>query len=41
VLQARTSRILFRMKPLITYSMKQSSSWKAKWFSASQEIPGI
>jgi hypothetical protein len=24
---------------LITYSMQQSLSWEANWFSASQEIP--
>jgi hypothetical protein len=26
---------------LLTYSMKQSPSWKANWFAASQEIPRV
>ena len=26
---------------LFTYSMQQSPSWEANWFSASQEIPCI
>jgi len=35
------TKILFRNTYLLTYSMEQSPSWEANWFSASQEIPPI
>jgi hypothetical protein len=36
-LQYILSLLLF----VVTYSMEQSLSWEANWFSASQEIPHI
>ena len=33
--------LLTLLNYLLTYSMQQSTSWEANWFSASQEIPRI
>jgi len=33
--------IVLSCPAILTYSMEQSPSWEANWFSASQEIPSI
>ena len=36
-----THSLIYHWHYLLTYSMQQSTSWKANWISASQEIPRI
>jgi hypothetical protein len=40
ILVSSISPVKFTLS-LLTYSMEQSLSWEANWFSASQEIPRI